>query len=86
MEKLKMQFRALFNYNKNTGISPHFYRERNIFKDKLLWSLQTCLNFIYWIGTLGTQWTGKAGSYYLGLYSQNKSVLINRSRVLEAGG
>lgn len=80
-----MQFRALFNYNENTGLSPHFYRKLNIFKDKLLWSLQTCLNFVYWIESLGTQWTGKAGSSHLGICSQNKSALTNRSRFLDGG-
>lgn len=86
MEKLKVQFRALFNYNENTGVSPHFYRKLNIFKDELLWSLQTCLNFVYWIESLGTQWTGRAGSYHLSICSQNKSALINRSRFLDGGG
>lgn len=81
-----MQLRAPFNYNKTAWGSPHFYREWNIFKDKLLWSLQTCLNFIYWVGSLGTQWTGVAGPYHLDLYSQNRSVLIKISRFLEGGG
>lgn len=80
---LKIQFRALFNEDKSAGFSPHFYRKRNIFKDMLLWSFQTCLNFIYWIELLVTQWRGKVGWYHLGLYSQNKSLLINRSRFWE---
>jgi len=38
---------------------------------------------MYWIELLAAQWRGKVGWYLLGLYSQKKSVLLNRRRFLE---